>query len=257
MACRSSGACSMAQPMRAPTAAASRIAAEQKARTSGSARMRSAVAPVIAETGFSVMLPHSLNQMARRISVDTVALSPACMIQRARRSTRSEPPPPGSPMMSSSPVRCSTTPCVSTEADRCTTQPSTFANGIAAPMVPPGSTLASGCAASSGTPRPNHHGTPFIAGSTMVCAPISGASKGAMAASEVALTATTTRSCTPSSRASATARTGACSTPCAERTRKPCSRNVASVAPRATTLTSKPPLAAKRAPSRPPMAPAP
>ena len=50
--------------MRAPTAAASRIAAEQKARTSSSSSTRSVVAPVSAETGFIVMLPHSLYQMS-------------------------------------------------------------------------------------------------------------------------------------------------------------------------------------------------
>lgn len=56
--------CSMGQPKRAPMAAASRIAAEQNSRTSGSARMRSPVAPVSALTGFIVMLPHSLYQIS-------------------------------------------------------------------------------------------------------------------------------------------------------------------------------------------------
>ena len=64
IAWRSSGLCSMAQPISAPIAAASRIAAEQNARTSGSPSMRSIVAPVIADTGFIVRLPHSLYQMS-------------------------------------------------------------------------------------------------------------------------------------------------------------------------------------------------
>src|SRR5712692_3504882 len=47
-----------------PIAAASSIAAEQKARTSGSSRMRSPVAPVSADTGFIVRLPQSLYQIS-------------------------------------------------------------------------------------------------------------------------------------------------------------------------------------------------
>jgi hypothetical protein len=54
----------MAQPMRSPMADASRIAAEQNSRTSGSASTRSTVAPVIADTGFIVRLPHNLYQMS-------------------------------------------------------------------------------------------------------------------------------------------------------------------------------------------------
>ena len=54
----------MWQPRSVPIAAASRIAAVQNSRTSGSASTRSMVAPVIADTGFIVRLPHSLYQMS-------------------------------------------------------------------------------------------------------------------------------------------------------------------------------------------------
>jgi len=47
----------------------------------------------------------------------------------------------------------------------------------------PGSTLSSGCGPSAAIPAPNHHGTPFIAGSTTVSAASSGASVGASAGS--------------------------------------------------------------------------
>jgi len=50
--------------MRAPMAAASAMAREQKARNRASSSTRSMVAPVRAETGFMVMLPHSLYQMS-------------------------------------------------------------------------------------------------------------------------------------------------------------------------------------------------
>ena len=101
-----------------------------------------------------------------------------------------------------------------------------------------------------------HHGTPFIAVSTMVCGPSSGAMSRATSARAGALTATTTRSCTPSAAALSAACTGTCSSPSACCSRRPWVCKAASVAPRATTLTGSP-MAAKRAPIQPPMAPAP
>jgi hypothetical protein len=66
MACRSSALLRDRQPMRAPMAAASLHRREQKARTSGSASTRSAVAPVIALTGF-------MRQVAPQLVPDVVA----------------------------------------------------------------------------------------------------------------------------------------------------------------------------------------
>ena len=60
---------SIGQPMRAPISAASAMQRSMKPRTSGSSRMRSVSAPVSAETGFIVMLPQSLYQMSRRMSL--------------------------------------------------------------------------------------------------------------------------------------------------------------------------------------------
>ncbi|MNZ93502.1 hypothetical protein D3C78_1125710 [compost metagenome] len=61
---RSSGLWVTSQPISRPMAAASPMAAEQNWRTSSSSSRRSMVAPVIAETGFMVRLPHSLYQMS-------------------------------------------------------------------------------------------------------------------------------------------------------------------------------------------------
>ena len=85
--------------MRAPISAASRIAALQNASTSGSAMMRSTLAPVSADTGFIVMLPHSLYQMSRRTLSDTVTSNPARPSSPASACTRGEWPPAGSPMI--------------------------------------------------------------------------------------------------------------------------------------------------------------
>jgi len=61
-ACRSSGVWSIGQPIRAPIARASSMADEQNATTSSSASTGPIDAPVTAETGFMVRLPHSLYQ---------------------------------------------------------------------------------------------------------------------------------------------------------------------------------------------------
>ena len=90
----------------------------------------------------------------------------------------------------------------------------------------------------------------------MVFGPISGAMDLATSAIAGAFTATTTRSCTPSSCGFALALTGAANTSLACCSRSPCACSASSVAPRATTLTSQP-ARASLTPSHPPIAPAP
>ena len=94
---RSSGVVPIGRPMRAPTAAASRIVALTKSRTSGSSMIRSVVAPVIAEIGLIVMLPHSLNQTSCWMRGESSASKPACAKSAAMRSTRALLVPSGSP----------------------------------------------------------------------------------------------------------------------------------------------------------------
>jgi hypothetical protein len=91
----------------------------------------------------------------------------------------------------------------------CTTQPMTWRAGMARAISPVGSTACSAVPASA-PPKPskNHQGTPFMAVSTMVSGPISGAMWRATSSSAGALTAMTTRSCTPSAAGSLLARTG-------------------------------------------------
>ena len=67
----------------------------------------------------------------------------------------------------------------------------------------------------------------------------------------------TIRSCTPNSVGRSLARQAACTSASALRRRQPCSRKAASVAPRASALTCARPVAARRAPRKPPIAPAP
>jgi len=129
--------------------------------------------------------------------------------------------------------------------------------GKARAMAPPGSTASSERPA-TGPPKPckNHHGTPFMAVSTTVCGPISGPTCCATVAKAGALTAITTRSCSPSAAASLEAFTGTvCNSPpwcnC-----KPCCCKACSVSPRASTLSCAP-ARAKCTPIQPPMAPAP
>ena len=100
---RSSPDWPMAQPMRAPTAAASAMPRSMKACTSGSARMTSVVSPVRAETGFIVMFPHNLYQTSRRMSALGSALKPASASAPHTAATRSERPPSGSPTIRRSP----------------------------------------------------------------------------------------------------------------------------------------------------------
>ena len=128
---------------------------------------------------------------------------------------------------------------------------------MAAAIVPPGSTL-SRCRPWQGPPKPskNHHGTPFIAVSTMVRGPSSGPMTAAADRAACALTASTTRSCWPSSAASAAARTGAVISSPPLSVRQPCACRAASVAPRASAEVSTP-AAASLVPIRPPIAPAP
>ncbi len=125
-------------------------------------------------------------------------------------------------------------------------------------MLPSGSMLLSARpAAAPCRPWQNHQGTPFIAGTTSVCGPSSGAMRRATSASAGAFTAITTTSCTPSAPGSALAVTGPEIGPAKPSTRSPCSSSAASVAPRATALTWCAPVAARRAPISRPMAPAP
>ena len=105
-------------------------------------------------------------------------------------------------------------------------------------------------------PEKNHHGTPFMAVSTMVSGRSSGLMRAATSGIAGPLTATTTRSCGPSSAGSSAASTFARSSPPVLASRIPCARSAASVAPRATALTACS-CAASRAPMKPPMAPAP
>lgn len=91
----------------------------------------------------------------------------------------------------------------------------------------------------------------------MVSGPISGAMARATSGRPGALTATTTRSCTPSAAGSLWAVTGTCaSEPSARRMRSPSACRARSVSPRATMLTVWP-ACARATPSQPPIAPAP
>src|SRR5450759_220489 len=78
----------------------------------------------------------------------------------------------------------------------------------------------------------------------------------AMLVSAGPFTATTTRSCGPSSPGVSATRAGTATTLLPVCKRQPCARSAAAVAPRATAATSQP-LCASRVPRKPPMAPAP
>ena len=256
---RSSPDWPIGQPICAPINAASCIVRSTKACTSGSSSRRSVAAPVRALTGFIVMLPHSLYQMAWRMSALGSAMKPACASALHTVVVRIESPPAGSPTISRSPNPCRTRPGSGLAQVRWTTQPSTRCSGSNAAMPPSGSTatmLRPASAADGGAACRNHHGTPFIAGSTIVCAPMSGCIACAAAASDGPFSATTTRSCGPRSRASSLAVTrGHVCAPFITR-RSPCARTAARVAPRASAHTSCPALA-NRAAISPPTAPKP
>ena len=264
MACRSSGCWSIGMPMAAPMALASSITLDTKLRTRGSPKIRSVVAPVKALMGLTVMLPQSLYQTSLWIWTDTLAAKPARCSRATSACTRSLVWPDGEPMIKPLPKWWRTWPGPLSEQLECTTPPTTWAAGIARAISPVGSTACSRWPAWA-PPKPsrNHHGTPFIAVSTTVSGPISGPIWRATASSEGALTAITTRSCTPSAAGSALARTATLrvTSPCC--TRSPCCCSASSVAPRATTLTwvaasfSAGGAAASPTPSQPPMAPAP
>src|SRR5215469_16517344 len=183
---------------------------------------------------------------------------PARPKSAASRCTRGESAPAGSPMIRPRPMRCTAMPGAALLTAACTTQPTTCATGIAAAMAPRGSTLSSGRPPRASMPAPNHHGTPFIAGSTTVSSASSGARVGASAASAGLLTAITSRSCGPSSRgSSAASATGACSSVAPSCSRQPWSRSATRVVPRARAATCALPSSARRVPRNPPMAPAP
>ena len=218
---RTSGGWSMGQSMRCPMRAASSMATEQKWRTSGSARMRSTVAPVRAETGFMVRLPQSLYQMSRRTWLDRVTSMPAACSRPATCVRRTEEPPPGSPRMMPCPMRCHARPGSSTATPMWSTAPSTWRSGMAREMTPPGSTLSRGLSGRPGTPCANHHGTPFMAGRITVEACSSGAIWRAMCASAGPLTARMTRSCGPRVAGSSLAMAGAWRVSPPSRSRQP------------------------------------
>ena len=185
------------------------------------------------------MLPHSLYQMSRWMRCDTWHSKPAAASAAASAAVRGESPPAASPTMRPWPITCCTTPGSGDVQDACTTQPITCRNGIAAAIAPAGSSVRNRSPAQGpGMPEKNHHGTPFIAVSTMVSGPSSGAMRAATSGIAGPLTATTTRSCGPSCAGSSAARTSARSSRPALRSRIPCARSAASVAPRATALTS-------------------
>jgi hypothetical protein len=110
----------------------------------------------------------------------------------------------------------------------------------------------------SAPPKPckNHQGTPFMAVSTRVSGPSSGAMWRATSGSEGALTASTTTSCTPRSAGTALEATACEVTLPPWFNLRPCICKACSVAPRATTLTLQP-ARASPLPIQPPMAPAP
>ena len=208
-----------------------------------------------------VMLPHNLNQMSRWIWSDTGVSKPARSSSRARAVMRAVDSPEGSPMMILLPKPWRTTPGAATEQLACTTLPTMCRAPTAAAMSPPGSTACS-CRPVNGPPKPcrNHHGTPFMAVITTVCAASSGPSCSATSRMAGAFTAITTRSCGPSSVVLALARMRwvwvCCASFAPVSRRRPSRCSAASVWPRASIDTSQP-ARARPAPSQPPMAPAP
>jgi len=247
--------------MRAPIADASSMHADRNPRTKSSSRMRSAVAPVIADTGFIVMLPQSLYQTSRWMHSDASTEKPACTSRSTTARLRALCPPTGSPTMRRSPTPCRTTPGATVDADRCVTQPTTALAGTARASAPSGSTVASESPGGAPvSPWKNHHCSPFIAESTAVPGPTSGAISRATCASAVVLTDRTTRSCTPSSAGRSLAVTGTTvrrsASPSRSTSARPSRRTASSVAPRATAFTGRP-ARASRAAIRPPIAPSP
>ena len=173
MSCLSSGDCVIGQPMAAPTAAASSMIAEANARASGSSRIRSQLAPVKAEIGFMVMLPHSLYHMSYRISLAWLASKPAVARTFCTSVTAVASRPPAAPMIMPLPITWRTTPGLSTEQEACTTPPMTRSVGSAFSHLPSGSTERKGWAARlPSADFRNHQGTPFMAGSSRVDGPI-------------------------------------------------------------------------------------
>ena len=201
-ATRSSPDCAIGQPIRAPISAASAIARSMKSRTSGSSRIRSVVAPVSAEIGFD---RHVAPELVPDVPADVGArLGAEAGLASALQTAvvRAESPPAGSPTIRRLPKPCWTTPGAGLEQARWTTQPRT-ARAAAPRRCGRRDRRSSSGAAGAAPPGVcpvwrNHHGTPFIAGSTIVSGPISGARRAAASISAGALKAMTTRSCGPS-----------------------------------------------------------
>jgi hypothetical protein len=155
---------------------ASSITALTKPRTRSSFRMRSVVAPVKALMGLTVMLPHSLNQMSFWICGDTVAAKPARCSSAASACTRG---------LSAARGLAHDQPVAEVVADHARRIHRAAGVHHAADHVARGNgagDLAGGVhrlqrRPASAPPKPsrNHQGTPFMAVSTMVSGPISGA----------------------------------------------------------------------------------
>src|SRR5215469_11877587 len=257
-ACRSSGTSAIGQPIRVPISRASSMAAEQNACTRSSSRTWPAVAPVIAQTGFMVRLPHSLYQTSACIRGETVTSNPASRSAPVSPASRAVSAPDGSPMMRPLPLCRQTTPGSRELALMCTVPPITWLAGMAAAITPPGSTL-SRWRPAIGPPNPskNHHGTPLSVDSTAAPSASSGPRPPTAAGRDCAFTAITTKSWGPSSAASSDAATLTVTVPSADSTLSPRDRIAASVAPRASTLTSVPPELTRPDAMTPPIAPAP
>ena len=240
---------------------ASTITCEQKPRTRSSSRIWWLSAPVMALTGFIVMLPQSLNQISRWIWSVTGASKPPRVSSSPSAVMRSLRRPDGSPTMILLPKPCRTTPGWTTAQLAWTTPPRIDAAGTAAVISPVGSTACRRVPCKA-PPKPckNHQGTPFMAVSTTVSGRSNGATSRATSRMAGALTATTTRSWGPNSWGSPLARTRwACTTGASGGPLcncRPLLRSAARVWPRASIDTLQP-ARASPAPSQPPMAPAP
>ena len=218
------------------------------------------VAPVIADTGFIVRLPHSLYQMSWRTSVDErdveagvrqqLGDGAATRVARAAARLADDQPLPH-PVLHQAGLGRST-------RWRARRSRARASNGIAAAIARPGRRSRSGAPGKPGTPWPNHQGTPFIAGSTTVSRPEQRRDAARDAGQRRALDGDDHQVLRARARphrrwpAPAPARSPA---PVAGASRA--ARSAASVAPRASALTSTRPAAASRVPMKPPIAPAP
>jgi hypothetical protein len=197
--CRSSGCCAIGMPMRCADLARLQHHAEMKPRTRSSFRIRSVVAPVMALIGLTVMLPHSLYQASFWICSTATASKPAfssSATSPAHRCVSSRRRLADDQLVAE---------VVLHEAGRAQRAAGMHHAADDVPRgwrfgdAPSGSTASAACRPAPPKPWKNHQGTPFMAVSTMVSGPSSGPMALATSAIAGALTAMTTRSCTPSS----------------------------------------------------------